>query len=116
GRTLATEFGGGPDGLDAGHRLRGKIMGADEQRIIVQGLRARWFVVGVIQTHKSIPQERSELTAGILELSPRSRVRPEHSRYIGSHLYVSVMSVVDLRRPFRSLPTGENGARHLKLF
>ena len=67
-RSLAKEFRGLPERLDAADGFSGKIVGADEERIIVQRLRARRFVVGIVQADESISQERCELAACIVNL------------------------------------------------
>ena len=77
----------------------GEIVGADEERIVVQRLRAGRLVVGIVQTDESISQKRRELTARLVNLSARSRRRLENFWQVGSHLHVGVMVVVDVLRP-----------------
>ena len=67
-RTLAEEVWRLPECLDATDRFSGKVVGADEERIIVQRLRTRRLVVGIVQTNERISQERRQLTARIFNL------------------------------------------------
>src|ERR1700722_2216081 len=113
-RTLSHQLRCLPQCLHAFNRFSGKVVRADEERIIVQRLGAWRFVVGIVQTNQGIPQERSELTACFVNLRTRRRGRLEDSWQVGSHLYVGVMIVVDSGSPFRSLATGEDWPRHLK--
>src|ERR1700722_124143 len=103
-----------PKCLHAFNRFSRKVVRADEEWIIVQRLGAWRFVVGVVQTDQGIPQERSELAAGLVNLRARSRWRLEDFWQVGSHLHVGVMIVVDSGGPFRSFATGEDWPRHLK--
>src|SRR5579863_348448 len=112
--TLAKEFRGLPECLDAADRFSRKVVGADKERIIVQRLGARRLVVGIVQANQSVSQKRGQLTARLVNLSGRSGRRLEDLWYIGLHLHVSVMIVVDSRRPFGSLAVREDGPRHLK--
>jgi len=57
----------------------------------VQSLGAGWLIVGVVQTDKRVPQERSELAASLFQLCGRRRGRLEYSCEVGSHLHVGVM-------------------------
>ena len=67
-RTLAQEFRSLPECLHSTDRLSGKVMGADEERIIVQRLRTRRLVVCIVQANESISEKRCELTARLVNL------------------------------------------------
>src|SRR5579862_9055540 len=108
-RALSEQLRSLPQRLDALDAVPGKIMGAYEQRIIVQRLCTGRFIVGVVQTDQGISQERPELTARFLNLRMRSVRRLEQFGQVGAHLHVGVVVVVDSRSPFRSLAVGEDG-------
>src|SRR5579872_1081543 len=60
-----------PDALDAEDGDRRKIMRANEQRVAVEDFGAWRFVVRIVQSHESVAEERSQLTAGCLKLGRR---------------------------------------------
>src|SRR5271169_618332 len=113
-RTLAKEFRSLPECLDAADRLSREVVGADEERIIVQRLRARRLVVGIVQANQSVSQKRGQLTTRLVNLSGRSGRRLEDFWYVALHLHVGVMIVVDSRSPLGSLAAREDGPWHLK--
>ena len=82
-------------------------MGAHEQR-------SRRLVVGVIQSHHRVSQERSKLSARLNHLIRRSRL-PNDLGEIGLHLQVGVTVVVDASAPFFTLALLEDRLRHLEL-
>src|SRR5258707_11105122 len=112
--TLTHEHRGLPDCLYASDRFCGKVVGADEEGVTVHSLGSRWLIVGIVQTDKSVPQERSELATSLFQLGGRSRGRPENFCQVGSHLHFRVMVVIDSFRPLRSLAARENRSRHLE--
>ena len=113
-RTLAKELRRLPDRLHAHDCFCSKFVGAHEERIVMQSLGAGWLIIGIIQTHKSVSQERSELPASPFELGVRSRAGPEHLCQVGPHLHIGVLGVIDFWSPFRSLAASENRSRHLE--
>ena len=54
-----------PGLLRAGGHLSGKVVGAHQQRIIVQRLRGGRLVVGVIEAHQSVAHERREFASRV---------------------------------------------------
>ena len=66
--TLAKELGGLPHCLYATYRFSGKVVGPDEEWVVVQSLGTRRLIIRIIQTHKGVSQEGSELTASLFEL------------------------------------------------
>ena len=60
--------------LPSTHRhLARKIMRAHKERIVVQHLRPGWFIVGVIQSHQRVAQERYDQTACVRKILTRVR-------------------------------------------
>ena len=64
-----------PDVLDALHRGGSEVVGADEERIVVEDLSAGRLVVGVIQADQRVAEKGSEATARRFELSWRTGLR-----------------------------------------
>src|SRR5580692_853824 len=113
-RTLAQELRGLPESLHAADRFSGKVVGPDEERIIVQGLRTRGLVVGIVQANQRISQKRCELTTCLANLCERSSRRRKDFWYVALHLHVGVMIVVNSCSPLGPLAAREDGPRHLK--
>jgi hypothetical protein len=55
GGTLAQELRRLPDRLYSADGFGGEVVGADEQRVIVQGLSAWRLIISVVETDQSIP-------------------------------------------------------------
>ena len=84
GRSRAKEAGSLPERfLSAHHRLSGEIVRANEQRIVVQSLGARRFVIGVAETDERVAEERNQL-------SPRLVLIPLRKPWTSSTLARSV--------------------------
>src|SRR5260370_28464267 len=96
-RTLAKQLGSLPESFHSADCFPGEIVGADEEWIIVQSLRARRLVVGIVQANESISQKRCELATRLLNLRGRGCRRFEDFWYVLLHLHVGVMVVVDSR-------------------
>src|SRR5580658_3658587 len=111
-RSLTKQLRSLPDVFDTRNRVPREVMGADEKRIVMQNLRSRRFVVGVVQTDQRIPQEWAELAARLLHLLGRTGL--DHPSQIRAHLQFGVTVVVNSRRPLRSLTTAKNRTRHFK--
>src|SRR5271154_6561159 len=112
--TLTKEFRCLPESLHAADRFSGKVVGPDEERIIMQRLRTRRLVVGIVQANQGISQKRCQLTTRLADLRGRSGRRRKDFCYVALHLHVGVMIVVDSRSPLGSFAAGEDGPRHLK--
>src|SRR5580693_7766450 len=112
-RSLPEQLGSLPDSLHPRDRVPRKVVRPNEEWIDVQNLSSRWFVIRIVQTHKGIPQKRTELTSGVFQLLLRTG-RLDHFRQIRPHLQIGVTVVVASGRPLSSLTTAENRARHLE--
>src|SRR5580692_6721363 len=84
-----------PERLDTGHRLSGKIVRADEERVVVQRLSTRRFVIRIVQTDETVPEKRREFPTRFINLCVRRLWRLENLGYIRSDLHIGVMVVVD---------------------
>src|SRR5260370_12737820 len=114
GRALTEELRSTPETLHTHDSVSRKIMGANKERIVVEHLRPRRFVIGVVQPHQGVSQEGSELAAGIFQLGASSP-RLQDLRQVGLHLQLCVTVVVDAGGPFCSFGCRENWTGHLKL-
>src|SRR5258708_29656981 len=99
--------------LHAANGVAGKVMRANEKWILMEDLRARWFIVGVIQSYERIAQERRQFTAGLRYLFRRAW-RGDDLRQVCAHLQFGVAIVVDSLRPFIAFAIAEDGPRHLE--
>src|SRR6266853_706896 len=108
-----------PGLLSSGGRFPGiipsrKIMGADEEGVIVEHLSTRRLIVRVIQPHQSVPQKGSELAPSLSDLGRRG-LRFEYLRQIRPHLQYGVAVAVKPRGVFTPLPSREQRLGHLEL-
>ena len=83
-------------------------MGADKERIVVQELGTRRFVICVIETNERVAEERRELPACRLQLRLRAGCL-DHFGDINMDLQLSMTVGIDSGRPFRFLALGEDG-------
>src|SRR5579864_1437002 len=104
-----------PERPNTGDCFASKVVRADEQRIIVERLRARRLVVGIVQPHESVSEEGGKLTARFFNLGAWSRRRLQDSLQVASHLHFGMMVVINSRGPLRSLAVCEDRTRHLEL-
>src|SRR5580704_1870839 len=111
-RSLAKQLRSLPNMFDTGNRVSREVVGADEKRIVMQNLRARRFVIRVVQTDQRVPQKWAELAACLLHLLARTGL--DHSGQVRAHLQFGVTIVVDAGRPLRSLTAAENRTRHFE--
>src|SRR3984885_8788992 len=79
----------------------------------MENLRPRGIVVGVVQSHEAIPDERSKLSPSYFKLRVRGR-RLKCFRQISLDLKFCVTAAVNRRRPFDFFAAGEDLLRKLK--
>src|SRR3984885_1847234 len=79
----------------------------------MENLRPGGLVVGVVQSHEAVPDERGKLSASYLKLRVRGR-RLECFRQISLDLKFGVTAAVNCRRPFDFFATGEDLLREFK--
>ncbi len=68
GSAYAEEHWGLPELFGADDGDLGEVVGADEEGIVVEDLRAGWLVVGVVQADEGVAEKGCELAAGCFEL------------------------------------------------
>src|ERR1700722_1584924 len=88
-------------------------MRANEKGIVVQDLRARRLIVGVIQSNQRVSQKGSELATGCLQLRGRAR-RLDYFCQVGFDLQFRVAGAVYRGRPVDFLCAGEDRTRQLE--
>src|SRR5436305_15345703 len=86
-------------------------MRANEERIVMQYLRAGRFVVRVVEPYEGISQEGSQLSAGLRELACRTGCASD-LRTVHLHLQIGVTIVVDSRSPLLPSALFKDGLRH----
>ena len=80
----------------------------------MQNLSSGRFIVGVIQSHQRVSEERGKLSARLKDLVCRSRLAND-LREIGLHFQIGVTVVINSRAPFFPLTLLEDRLRHLEL-
>src|ERR1700748_1882949 len=79
----------------------------------MKNLRPWGFVVGVVQSHEAVPDERGKLSASYFKLRVGGGCL-ECFRQISLDLKFCVTAAVNCRRPFDFFAAGEDLLRHLK--
>src|SRR6266446_6096810 len=95
-----------PQSFETDDSLSGKIVRANEKRIMVENLGAGRLIVGVIEAYESVPQEGSELAG-------RTR-RLDYLRHVRAHLQSRMTVIVNSRAPLISFAISENWLGHLE--
>src|SRR6185503_18535326 len=65
-----------PHAFDSRHSFAGEVVGSHEQRIVVEGLRSGWFVVGVVHPDQYVPRERPASRPPVFLPPSASELRP----------------------------------------
>ena len=113
GNADSDQFRRAPDVLDALDGRGREVVGADEERIVVEDLSARGLVVGVIQADERVSEKGSKAAARGFELGGRTGIANDRGE-VGPNLQFDVAGGVDDGRPARFFTSGEDGAGQLE--
>src|SRR5579862_5879898 len=90
-----------------------KIVRPNNERVVVKSLSPGGLVIGVAETHESIPEEGSKLSSRIFQLCTGGRSFQDLCK-VGPHLDLSMPVVIRPSRKLGPLAAGENRLRHLE--